>query len=377
MKFEKYPFEKLNELLNKIEPNKKYEPINLTIGEPQFATPRFIKEAVCANINCLNKYPKSAGEDELKEAQLSYLRRDFNLHLTKEQIIPTFGTREVLFNFPQFLLSSKQEPKMAFVNPFYQIYEGAAIASKAKTIYLELKKENDFLPTLNKEQLKDVDLVILNTPSNPTASVMDLEELKKWVQAALELDFVLLNDECYIDLYTNKKIPSLLNASIEVGNSDFKNILVVNSISKRSSAPGLRSGFIAGDKEILKDYMRYRTYVGAAIPLPLQYGAISAWRDDAHVEIFRNQYKKNLMLASKYLGVKIPKATFYIWLEVKDALNAAKEIYKRCNVKVLPGEFLGREGAGVNYWRLALVYEPKKMEEALERVAKFLKEWKC
>jgi aspartate/methionine/tyrosine aminotransferase len=375
MKFEKYPFEKLNELLNKIEPNKKYEPINLTIGEPQFATPRFIKEAICANINSINKYPKSAGEDELKEAMLSYLRRDFNLNLTKEQIIPTFGTREVLFNFPQFFLSDKKKPKIAFVNPFYQIYEGAAIASKAEIVYLELKKENNFLPILDKEQLKDVDLVILNTPSNPTASVISLQELKKWVNAALELDFVLLNDECYIDLYTEEKIPSLLNASKEVGNSEFKNILVVNSASKRSSAPGLRSGFIAGDKDILKEYMRYRTYVGAAIPLPLQYGAMSAWRDDAHVVEFRNLYKKNLMLANKYLGVEVPQATFYVWLEVKDAVSAAKEIYKRCNVKVLPGEFLGREGAGANYWRLALVYEPKKMEEALERVAKFLKEW--
>ncbi len=373
MEFKKYPFERLNDLLSGIEPNNKFDPINLTIGEPQFETPNFIKDAVCNNISLLNKYPKSAGEIELKEAQLNYLERNFNLNLTKEQIIPTFGTREVLFNFPQFLLSSKQEPKMAFVNPFYQIYEGAAIASKAKTIYLELKKENRFLPTLNKEQLKDVDLVILNTPSNPTASVMDLEELKKWVEVALELDFVLLNDECYIDLYTNEKIPSLLNASIEVGNSDFKNILVVNSISKRSSAPGLRSGFIAGDKEILKEYMRYRTYVGAAIPLPLQMGAISAWMDDSAPEHFRKIYTKNLELASNILNVNMPNATFYIWLEVKDALNKAKELYKNYNLKILPGEFLGREEAGKDYWRLALVYEPNIIKEALTRVSNFLK----
>ena len=373
MKFKKYPFERLNDLLSGIEPNNKFDPINLTIGEPQFETPNFIKDAVCNNISLLNKYPKSAGEIELKEAQLNYLERNFNLNLTKEQIIPTFGTREVLFNFPQFLLSSKQEPKMAFVNPFYQIYEGSAIASKAKTIYLELKKENRFLPTLNKEQLKDVDLVILNTPSNPTASVMDLEELKKWVEVALEFDFVLLNDECYIDLYTNEKIPSLLNASIEVGNSDFKNILVVNSISKRSSAPGLRSGFIAGDKEILKEYMRYRTYVGAAIPLPLQMGAISAWMDDSAPEHFRKIYTKNLELASNILNVNMPNATFYIWLEVKDALNKAKELYKNYNLKILPGEFLGREEAGKDYWRLALVYEPNIIKEALTRVSNFLK----
>ena len=376
MQFKKYPFERLNELLDGITPNKKYSFINLTIGEPQFATPRFIKEAICSNIDLINKYPKSAGESELKEAQLGYLRRNFNVALDQGQIIPTFGTREVLFNFPQFLLSNKENPKMAFVNPFYQIYEGAAIASGAKVLYLNLEKENNFKPELNKEQLKDVDLVILNSPNNPTGSVMGLKSLKKWAQAALELDFVLLNDECYIDLYTKEPIPSLLNAAQELGNSEFKNILVINSASKRSSAPGLRSGFIAGDREILKEYMRYRTYVGAAIPLPLQMGAISAWSDDAHVVEFRDIYKKNLKKAAKILDTKVPKATFYLWLEIKDALNATKELYKNYNVKVLPGEFLGREGAGVDYVRVALVYSPKVIEDALERIDKFLKEWK-
>ena len=375
MQFKKYPFERLNELLDGIKPNSSYSPISLTIGEPQFETPQFIKDAMCNSIDLLNKYPKSAGEVELKEAQLGYLKRNFNLDLNQSQIIPTFGTREVLFNFPQFYLSDKKAPKMAFVNPFYQIYEGAAIASGAEVIYLELTKENSFLPKIDKEQLKDVDLVILNTPSNPTASVMELEELKKWVKLALEFDFVLVNDECYIDLYLNEPTPSLLNASIEVGNSEFKNILVLNSISKRSSAPGLRSGFIAGDSDILKDYMRYRTYVGAAVPLPLQMGAVAAWSDDSAPAKFREVYKKNLEIASKILGVDMPKATFYIWLEVKDALNAAKELYKEYNIKVLPGEFLGREGAGVGYWRLALVYDNNTTKEALERVAKFLKEW--
>ncbi len=375
MQFKKYPFERLNELLDGIEPNSSYSPISLTIGEPQFETPQFIKDAMCNSIDLLNKYPKSAGEVELKEAQLGYLKRNFNLDLNQSQIIPTFGTREVLFNFPQFYLSDKKAPKMAFVNPFYQIYEGAAIASGAEVIYLELTKENSFLPKIDKEQLKDVDLVILNTPSNPTASVMELEELKKWVKFALEFNFVLVNDECYIDLYLNEPTPSLLNASIEVGNSEFKNILVLNSISKRSSAPGLRSGFIAGDSDILKDYMRYRTYVGAAVPLPLQMGAVAAWSDDSAPAKFREVYKKNLEIASKILGVDMPKATFYIWLEVKDALNAAKELYKKYNIKVLPGEFLGREGAGVGYWRLALVYDNNTTKEALERVAKFLKEW--
>ena len=375
MQFKKYPFERLNELLEGVTPNSNYSPISLTIGEPQFDTPQFIKDAMCNSIDLLNKYPKSAGEEKLKEAQLGYLKRNFDLDLNLSQIIPTFGTREVLFNFPQFYLSDKEAPKMAFVNPFYQIYEGASIASGAKVVYLELKKENNFLPQIDRDKLKDVNLVILNTPSNPTASVMSMEDLKEWVKLALEFDFVLVNDECYIDLYLDKPIPSLLNASIEVGNSEFKNILVLNSISKRSSAPGLRSGFIAGDSTILKDYMRYRTYVGAAIPLPLQMGAVVAWNDDTAPAKFREIYKQNLQIASDILKTPIPKATFYIWLEVQNATKAAKELYKEYNVKVLPGEFLGREKAGVDYWRLALVYDNKTTKEALNRVAKFLGEF--
>ncbi|NPA27771.1 MAG: succinyldiaminopimelate transaminase [Epsilonproteobacteria bacterium] len=374
MKFKKYPFERLNELLADITPNSEYKQINLTIGEPQFPTPSFIKEEVCKNIELLNRYPKSSGEEYLKEAQRDYLRRNFNIELELNEIIPTFGTREVLFNFPQFLLAQKSSPTMAFPNPFYQIYEGAAIASRARVKYLTLTKENSFKPQISSD-LKDVDLVILNTPNNPTASALNLEELKRWVEAAKEFDFVLLNDECYIDLYNKEPLPSLLNAAIEAGNRDFKNILVVNSLSKRSSAPGVRSGFIAGDKDILKDYLRYRTYVGAAIPLPLQKGAAAGWMDDNKAAYFREIYNKNLQIAANIFEIPTPKATFYIWLEVKDALKGAKELYKRYNIKVLPGEFLGREGAGKDYWRLALVYEPKIIKEAALRIKKFLGEF--
>jgi len=373
MQFQKYPFEKLNELLDGVEPNSDYFPISLTIGEPQFDTPQFIKDALIKCIDSFNKYPKTAGELELKEAQLSYLKQCFNLDLELNQLIPTFGTRELLFNFPQFLLADKKSPKIAYVNPFYQIYEGAAIASNAEVVYLNLEKSNGFKPVIDKDKLKDVDLVILNTPSNPTASVMSIEDLKEWVKLALELDFVLLNDECYIELFTNERIPSILNASVEVGNSEFKNILTANSLSKRSSAPGLRSGFVAGDREILKEYLKYRTYVGCASPLPLQHAAAVAWREQSHVEEFREVYRENLKIASKTLNVPVPEATFYIWLEVEDALNRAKELYQKYNVKVLPGEFLGREGAGVGYWRLALVYDSGIVIEAMERIDKFLK----
>ncbi len=369
MQFEIYPFEKLNTVLEGISPNPDYAPMSLTIGEPQFATPQFILDALHAHSGLLNKYPKTSGEAVLREGMLQYLDKRFGLTLEDEQIIPTFGTREVLFNFPQFLLHDVTEPVMLFPNPFYQIYEGAARASRAEVVYLTLDQENGFQPKIDRVALERAHLVILNTPNNPTASTMQMEALKKWVLLALEHDFVLLNDECYIDLYLDQPLPSLLNASIEAGNREFKNILVINSISKRSSAPGLRSGFIAGDAEILAGYMTYRTYVGCASPLPLQYAAAAAWADQAHVDQFRQKYLRNFAVAQEVLGIEAPQATFYIWLEVADALAFTQALYREYNLKVLPGAFLGREGAGEGYVRLALVYEETLTREALERVA--------
>ncbi|TQV62495.1 MAG: succinyldiaminopimelate transaminase [Sulfurovum sp.] len=374
MKFETYPFEKLNSLLSDITPSSDYTPLSLTIGEPQFETPQFILDELCQRSSLLNKYPATAGEEILQKGILTYLKNRFDLSLESSQIIPTFGTREVLFNFPQFLLHDVEHPTMIFPNPFYQIYEGSAIASRAEVLYFDLNKENNFTPTIDEEELKNVDLVILNSPNNPTSAVMAFEELKKWVKLALKYNFVLLNDECYIDLYLDEPLPSLLNASMEVGNSEFKNVLVINSISKRSSAPGLRSGFIAGDKEILKAYMRYRTYVGTALPLPLQYASAVAWSEQSHVDVFRQKYIKNFALAKEILDIQTPKATFYIWLEVKDELEFTRKLYQNYNLKVLAGSFLGREGAGKGYVRLALVYEADKTKEALQRIKQALKE---
>ena len=372
MTFQTYPFEKLNNLLKGIEPNPNYEPLTLTIGEPKFETPQFIQQELKDKTNLLNKYPKSSGEKILRDAILKFNKTRFNLNLNNSQIIPTFGTREVLFNFPQFLLFDKKEPQMAFTSPFYQIYEGRAIASRAKVIYLNLTKENDFKPDINNPELKNCDLVILNFPNNPTSSTLNLDELCKWVELALKYNFILLNDECYSEIYFDEKPPSLLEASIKVGNSDFKNILVINSISKRSSAPSLRGGFIAGDAKILKDYMTYRTYLGCASPLPLQYASAVAWAEESHVESARKIYKKNFEIAKEILGVEIPKATFYIWLEVENELEFTKILYKEFNLKVLAGSFLGREEIGKNYVRIALVENENKIREALNRIKKFL-----
>lgn len=374
MNFEPYPFEKLSELLADIQPNEDYKAAVLTIGEPQFETPLFIQESLCQSANLLNKYPKSAGEEILKNAQIEFVQKRFALSLKPTQIIPTFGTREVLFNFPQFLLHDVKEPVMAYTNPFYQIYEGAARASRASVIHLNLTKENGFKPDINDARLKEANLVILNFPNNPTVSTMSLQELGKWVELALKYDFVLMNDECYSELYIDKKPPSLLEASLHVNNESFKNVLVINSISKRSSAPGLRSGFIAGDEAILKEYMLYRTYVGAAVPLPLQLAAATAWSDEEHVAKARAVYKKNLELASEALHVNKSEATFYVWLEVKDELEFTRGLYERKNVKVLPGSFLGREGMGRAYVRIALVEDNEKTKEVLKRISDFIKE---
>ncbi len=362
--FEKYPFEKLNELLEDIEAPS--EVISLTIGEPQFETPKFIQEELCKKSKFLNKYPKTAGEEILKEAQRGFVKRRYGIELKKDELLPTFGTRELLFNFPLFL----RPKKTAFPNPFYQIYEGAAIAAGSKINYMPLTKENNFKNSLS--QLDgDEDFIILNSPNNPTASVMSLDELSEWVEWALKKDAVILSDECYSELYFDEKPPSILEASLNVGNKNFKNILAINSISKRSSAPGLRSGYIAGDSEILKKYLQFRTYVGCASPLPLQYAAAAAWSDDKHVEPFREKYKKNFEIAKDILGIEPPKATFYIWLEVGDDLEFTKEAYKR-GVKVMPGRFMGRKGAGVGYVRIALVYDEEKTKKALKIIKELL-----
>ena len=373
MHFEKYPFEKLNELLKGVKPSCKYEPMTLTIGEPQFQTPLFIQNELKDKIPLLNKYPKSGGEEFLKKAQRDFFERRFGVKLENDELLPTFGTRELLFNFPQFLLFDKQDPLMAFTNPFYQIYEGAAVASRAKIVYLNLSKENNFLPDINNERLKECDLVILNFPNNPTASVLSLEELSLWAKKALEFDFVLINDECYSEIYINKP-HSLLEATKKIGNDSFKNILVLNSISKRSSAPGLRSGFIAGDRDILTKYLRYRTYIGCASPLPLQYAAAIAWEEEEHVAKAREGYKKNFLIAKEILGIDIPEATFYIWMEVEDDISFTKRLYEKKNLKVLPGSYLGREGAGKGYIRIALVENEKRTKEAMERIRDFIKE---
>ena len=370
--FEPYPFEKLRSLLADVTPSPDYSPIVLTVGEPKFDTPKLITETLCKEAAGLRYYPKSAGEPELNDAMRGFVARRFGVELESCELIPTLGTREVLFNFPQFLLFGKENPVMAYTNPFYQIYEGAAIASRARVITLDLTEENGFLPEKDPEVLKQCDLVILNYPNNPTGAVMSLEEMTEWVKLAQEYDFVLVNDECYSEIYLDTPPHGILEAAKKAGVHDFHNIICVNSISKRSSAPGLRSGFIAGDRTILDGYGKYRTYVGAAPGLPLQKAAAAAWSDEAHAASFRQMYRANARLASEILDYPAIDATFYVWLKVDDDEAAARKLLSEFNITVLPGSYLGRGGAGKGYIRIALVENEATMREALLRLKKFM-----
>lgn len=371
MQFSPYPFEHLNALLADATP-KHSEIIKLTIGEPQFPTPESIQDALKDSAPLLCKYPASSGEMYLKTAQLDFIKRRFNISLDKTQIIPTFGTREVLFNFPCFVFNSifKEKRVFAFPNPFYQIYEGAAIASNAEIIYMNL--DSDFKPCIKDSDLKRVKLVILNSPNNPTGAILFKDELAEWVKNALKYDFILLNDECYSEIYADSAPHSILEASLAVGNENFKNILCVNSISKRSSAPGLRSGFIAGDASILKEYAKYRTYIGCAIPLPLQKAAAVAWSDDKNAESFRLQYAQNLQIAREILQTRISPYTFYAWIAVNDDIAFTRKLYENEGILVLPGRFLGREGAGIGFIRIALVYTSETTKNALQRIKSWI-----
>ncbi len=373
MNFEPYPFEKLNKLLEGISPNSSFAPAVLTIGEPQFDTPIDIVTTLQESCHLLNKYPKSSGETYLKTSMINFLKRRFDVDIAAEQLAPTFGTREVLFNLPQFLLFDKPSTTMAYTNPYYKIYEGASIATKSDVIHIDLKYENNFKPQLlTDEQFKLCDIIILNFPNNPTGATITSAELSLWVAKALEFDFILINDECYSEIYNDTKPPSILQACILVGNNKFKNCLALNSISKRNSAPGLRSGFVCGDENTIQKYQIYRTYIGCAIPLPLQKAQVVAWDDDKSAESFRQIYRQNMFIAKDILGIDIAKATFYIWLEVADEFEFTRQLYKTQNIKVLPGSYLGRADTAYQYVRIALVENPQKTKEILTRLKLFI-----
>ncbi|MWV62099.1 succinyldiaminopimelate transaminase [Helicobacter saguini] len=393
MKFMPYPFERLRALLKDSTPKK--EGLNLSIGEPGFKAPKSVIDSIKENAELTRFYPTL--QEDLIESQIAFVKQRFKLDLSPANIIPTFGSREVLFNFPQFIFleNKKTSPLMAFPNPFYQIYEGAQIANNAQAIYMPLTEYNDYKPYLSDEDAKNVDMVILNSPNNPTGQALSVDELAEWVKMALKFDFILINDECYSEVWTKSAPASILQASIKVGNKDFKNVFAINSISKRLSAPGLRSGFIAGDSKILSSYKVFRTYLGISMPLTLQRAAASGWGDSKYAEIIRQKFAKNLEIASEiFTNCNIFPYTFYLWLKVQDCneihLNEnqlfndelfCKELFEKSGHIALPGSYLGRNDGGIGYVRIALSKEPEIMRPALEEIKDFydgfIKNHKC
>lgn len=383
MNFMPYPFERLRALLKDSKPQ--IEGLNLSIGEPGFSAPKSVIDSVKKNAELVRLYPTL--QEDLIESQIRFVKQRFKLDLSPTQIIPTFGSREVLFNFPQFVFleNKKTSPVMAFPNPFYQIYEGAQIANNAQAIYMPLTEYNDFKPHLDTKDAKNVDMVILNSPNNPTGQALSLDELAKWVEMALKYDFILINDECYSEVWAKEPPASILQASIKVGNKDFKNVFAINSISKRLSSPGLRSGFIAGDSNILNRYKIFRTYLGISMPLTLQSAAAVAWDEGEYAEVIRKKFVKNLDIASEiFTNCNIFPYTFYLWLKVQDCneihLNErrlfndelfCKELFEKSGHIALPGSYLGRNDGGIGYVRIALSKEPEIMRPALEEIKEF------
>jgi len=369
-KLQPYPFERVRANIAGVVPDPKLRPIDLSIGEPKHPTPQFIKDALIASLDGLASYPRSIGLIELRKSVSEWLARRYGIPAPdpETQILPINGSREALFSFAQTVLSGG---KVVSPNPFYQIYEGAALLAGATPVYTE--------NLLELEDWSGVQLAYVCSPGNPTGKVMSLEEWKKLFALQDRHGFIIASDECYSELYY--EAPSLggLQAAFELKRS-FKNLVVFSSLSKRSNVPGMRSGFVAGDAALLKAFLLYRTYHGSAMSVSVQKASIAAWKDERHVEenrrLYAEKYKAVLPLIREPLQADMPDGAFYLWMRTPiDDQVFARGLYEKANVLVLPGSFLGREVAGRNpgrnRLRVALVAPLAECVEAAERMVKF------
>jgi len=369
-KLQPYPFERVRANIAGVVPDPKLRPIDLSIGEPKHPTPQFIKDALIASLDGLASYPRSIGLIELRKSVSEWLARRYGIPAPEPetQILPINGSREALFSFAQTVLSGG---KVVSPNPFYQIYEGAALLAGATPVYTE--------NLLELEDWSGVQLAYVCSPGNPTGKVMSLEEWKKLFALQDRHGFIIASDECYSELYY--EAPSLggLQAAFELKRS-FKNLVVFSSLSKRCNVPGMRSGFVAGDAALLKAFLLYRTYHGSAMSVSVQKASIAAWKDERHVEenrrLYAEKYKAVLPLIREPLQADMPDGAFYLWMRTPiDDQVFARGLYEKANVLVLPGSFLGREVAGRNpgrnRLRVALVAPLAECVEAVERMMKF------
>jgi N-succinyldiaminopimelate aminotransferase len=385
-----YPFEKLASLKAGITPPALLEPIALSIGEPKHTPPAFALAALSNHLELLTQYPLTKGLPELRNAIAQWANNRFNLAQCldpENQILPVAGTREALFAFTQAVVNRDlRKPKVLMPNPFYQIYEGAAILAGAEPVFLNCTADNGYLPDLDAvsaEVWRDCQLLFLCSPGNPTGVVMSERYLLRALELAEEYSFIIASDECYSELYFDESKPpaGLLQACINSGRKDFKNAVVFHSLSKRSSLPGLRSGFVAGDAEILAEFLKYRTYHGCALSVPTQFASIAAWQDEDHVKANRDLYREKFVKVTEILkpalALTIPEGAFYLWprTPIVDT-EFAKRLFAQQNVTVLPGQFLARDTAtgnpGENYIRMALVAPVAQCIEAAERIKVFI-----
>ncbi|WP_369602505.1 succinyldiaminopimelate transaminase [Hahella sp. SMD15-11] len=381
-----YPFQKLSMLLNGVKPPPNLPPIRLSIGEPMHPLPDIAAQTLARNAHLFNKYPTTRGEDTLREAIAGWLSGRFRIpetHLDPARhILPVAGTREALFSFTQATIDRNTAPLVVMPNPFYQIYEGAALLAGAGTWLMPCTPENDYLPDLAavpEAVWQRCQILFLCTPGNPTGAVMPEAQLAEAIRLAHRYHFVIVSDECYSEIYPDEQTPppGLLQVSEAVGNPDFARCVVFHSLSKRSNAPGLRSGFVAGDPDILQAYFRYRTYHGATLPLPVQAASAALWQDEGHVQANRAAYRRKFQVFMSTLEDVWPQrrtdAGFYLWAQTPVADEAlARVLYQQANVVILPGRYLSRscddQDPGVNHCRMALVASEADCEEAAVRI---------
>ncbi|OHC81261.1 MAG: succinyldiaminopimelate transaminase [Sideroxydans sp. GWF2_59_14] len=386
-KLQPYPFQKLAKLFGEVTPNAAMKPISLHIGEPKHETPRFIKEALVAGLDGLANYPTTIGSDALRKSIADWLARRYGIPAldAKTQVLPVNGSREALFAFAQAVIDcSRKDPAVVCPNPFYQIYEGAAFLAGATPYFLNTLPEDGFalnFAQLPEETWQRTQLIYVCSPGNPNGRVMPLAEWKTLFEMSDRYGFVIAADECYSEIYFDDEQPlGALQAARQLGRGDYKNLVVFSSLSKRSNVPGMRSGFVAGDAEILQKFALYRTYHGCAMNPAVQAATIAAWNDEAHVaenrRLYAEKFAKVIALLAPVLPVTKPDASFYLWIRTPIADTAfAQQLYRDYNVSVLPGSFLAREAHGVNpganFIRLALVANLDETLEAARRIAEF------
>jgi len=383
-----YPFQKLAALLSGVKANASLRPINLSIGEPKHATPQFIREALNANLNGLSSYPATAGSDTLRAAIAAWLERRYGLPRIDpaKQVLPVNGSREALFAFAQAVVDTSREwPIVVAPNPFYQIYEGAALLAGAEPQFLNILPHNRF--ALDFCQLPEsvwtrAQLVYVCSPGNPTGSVMTIDEWRTLFDLSDRHGFVIASDECYSEIYFDEGQAPLggLEAAHRLGRSHFPRLVAFGSLSKRSNVPGMRSGYVAGDADILAKFLLYRTYHGCAMNPAVQAASTAAWQDEEHVRdnrrLYREKFRNAMALLADVTDATMPEAAFYLWLRtpVPDT-EFAKRLFEQYNVTVVPGSFLAREARGINpganFVRIALVAPVEECIEAAQRLAEF------